>query len=429
MGAYTGRRLAHRPNEVIAALLIATLAIGPLISIPVSERQLELSPASVLGVLLAAHLFISASMQLRRTYHSPPKKAGSILLPASVLLVLPVFVATSFLSASAAYANFITGVVIAIFVARAWAQSDRKRIGPIDVGFVAFLVISCAQLLLQFIESESAAAFHAADVTNWGGSNYVGGVLVIVSFILLGRSRELTSASFWLSFMAAIGLVCAISTLSRSTIVALGAGAVALLWGAGQHPRARRNFRVAAVVSPIFTLIVYSAVNTTRFSESAAGGSPNIDARFSLFNMAWNEFLTSPIFGTGWTTLRDASAEQIGASNSFAHNFFLSFLQIGGLLALPLFIYVIATWLIAVSSGHPLSAAATASIALSMTEPSFEGLIGATISFATLQYISFTASQREPLTTSSVTLQHFGPYQTFHQMRSTHSKVKRSHVP
>jgi hypothetical protein len=73
-----------------------------------------------------------------------------------------------------------------------------------------------------------------------------------------------------------------------------------------------------------------------------------------------------------------------GSSQSFAHNLVLSFLQMAGLLALP-FLIIVARWTLIAARRRPeLLPAIAAGLSLSITEPFFEGFVGALVMWMVL---------------------------------------------
>jgi hypothetical protein len=72
----------------------------------------------------------------------------------------------------------------------------------------------------------------------------------------------------------------------------------------------------------------------------------------------------------------------MGTSQTFGHNLVLSFLQIGGLLAVPFLVVLIVIVIRIVLRGGLIAAGVAASIAIAMTDPFFEGSVAATIAIA-----------------------------------------------
>ena len=102
----------------------------------------------------------------------------------------------------------------------------------------------------------------------------------------------------------------------------------------------------------------------------------NVDMRVTLYQLAWEEFLKSPLTGTGWASFRQASLDSVGESQTFAHNLVFSMLQIGGLMAVPYLVVLAVVMYRALTRGGPYRAAVAASIAVSLTQPFFESTVG-----------------------------------------------------
>jgi O-antigen ligase len=175
-------------------------------------------------------------------------------------------------------------------------------------------------------------------------------------------------------------------TLSRGAAVAGAIGILVLLWNAGPTKAARGLLRVSCVGLVFAAAEVFSAITDAR---SVGGYDPgqNIDARVLLIHLAWDQFLSSPLTGTGWLALRDVSPFSVPIS--FAHNVVLSFLQIGGLFG-ALFLAIVAKLMIVgYRNRAAMVAATTAAIAMSFSDPFLEGGVGALIAWLTIGYAAF----------------------------------------
>ncbi|TFC68586.1 O-antigen ligase [Cryobacterium sp. TMT2-4] len=376
-------------DRLLAAATLASLAVGPVWTLSFGEGKLLLSPAQFLLIPLVfqyviANLNLPGTLRKSGTY---ARTGGPIL--AAVLLMIPVFTAFNPASAAAAFTNFFCGVLVGFFIARSWSAADPGSFGIVDLGLMLFVLSSSAQMFMLFRAAGSAGAFHSTAAASWGGSNYVGGVLVIASFAALGRSQVMNRASGWMLLAAGIGLASALITTSRGAVLSLGAGLIVFLWGYGKTPLRRFLVRTAALVSPLLTAFLLSTINSARF-DGQGGDSANISARFELFDISWSQFLSSPLWGTGWATLESVTVDRFGAPLTFAHNLFFSFLQIGGFLSIPILFYILVSVTLGISRRHAFAAAAAAMFVLAQTEPIFEGLVGASIAFTILQVINNT---------------------------------------
>jgi O-antigen ligase len=225
---------------------------------------------------------------------------------------------------------------------------------------------------------------------SWGVSSMVAGGLVVGALIVMARSASLGRNR---KFAVAVGLVAigvALLTLTRGAVIAACVGAMFFLWSKPGQQRPRRLrpaltasrhvdisvlvrllARVLAVFVPVVGLIAVERVTELRAHVNTQVYE-NIDIRFEMYRLAWEEFLKSPWTGTGWASFRESSLGITGQSLTFAHNLVVSMLQIGGLLSLPYLVALSFLAYRALRHGGPYTAAVAASIAISMTQPFFE---------------------------------------------------------
>lgn len=325
---------------------------------------------------------LGASRQLRSLF------SGTLVVFAAVaamivalLLNAPtppgVLAAVSF--ALATLAGWVTG--------RRW-RNVAATLSWFDVGALIFLGISVLHLVVLGLGVGSLSRFHVLAVLPWGGSNYVAGVMVVMAFVLWSR-RSLVPGARWAALAA--GAV-SVLTLSRGAFIALGAGLLVLLWDAGRTMLTRFLVRVSAMVLVGVGVLGFSEVTQQRSVGGYDPGS-NVDARLSLFHMAWEAFVSSPFTGTGWLSLREPSKEILGADISYAHNFFLSFLQIGGLLGLAFIAvfchFALRCWRTCVT----LRPALIAGFAISMSDPFVESAVAGFVMWTILAYGTGTTTE------------------------------------
>lgn len=298
---------------------------------------------------------------------------------AAVLMGVPLLVHGLNQSALLSYGQFAVGTIGGGLVGIAWSRGASQR-GWVDVGYMIFLTMSVYSLGRIFLENKGLRAFHVNAVLAWGASNFVAGVLVVGAFALIGAGRR--ALGVWVVSGAAITM--SLLTLSRGALVAATAGGAALLWNIGRTSAARLALRTVALGAIGFAVLAFDSVTAAR---SVGGYDPesNVQARFHLFAVAWHQFLSSPITGTGWLALRDSSG--FDTRISFAHNVVLSFLQMGGLCGavyLGILVWAVRrSWRLAPSMRGALCAA----VAISLTDPYWESLVGAMIGWAVLFWI------------------------------------------
>lgn len=256
-------------------------------------------------------------------------------------------------------------------VGRRWAAVFATR-SWIDVGLQVFLAGSSISLIGLGLRAGSVSEFHRIALLPWGGSNYVAGVLVVAALIMWGR-RDIVPLARAVAIIAA---AVAVLTLSRGAFIALGAGLLVLFWNSGLSLLTRLFWRVAALSLVWVGIRGLEAVTQER-STGGYDPSANVDARFTLYRLAWEEFVEHPFAGTGWLGLRELAQFELNFPISYAHNLFLSFLQMGGVLGL-FFLVVFSSFAWKCWRCHAdLRPALIAGLAISMSDPFVESPVAA----------------------------------------------------
>lgn len=192
--------------------------------------------------------------------------------------------------------------------------------------------------------------------------------------LVIGRAQLLRRGR-WLAYMIALlGFIAAVLTLSRDGVTALAVGIAAALWVLPEKPVAKFFMRAAALTLPVVAWYAVDVIQAQR-AQVNAQVYENVDTRFGLWSLAWKAFLDSPFSGSGWEHFRTISANL--EQQTFAHNLFLSYLQIGGLVfGLPLVIMLIRLWIRSSRRFRPIGPALLALFAISQTDPYTEGSVG-----------------------------------------------------
>lgn len=374
-------------DKFLAAAVLASIPIGSVISFGMTGRGANIALAQLLTLVLALHLIFS-KLASPRHY-----KSGLGFAISFVLLMAPAFViAPDMAPAAVAYFNYATGVVGGVTIGICWARSRFDRMGIVDAGLVLFLVVGAAQLVQGFLGASSINSLHQNAQTPWGNSNYVAACLVVGAFLLLARGME--TGSVRLVVMPFLGVVIvALLTLSRGAAISLAVGVAILLWTAGSRSWQRVALRLISVALPFFALYLITALEKVRYQGSRHSSS-NIDSRIKLFGAAWEDFLGAPWVGNGWVSFRSVSANAV-EEQSFAHNFFLSFLQIGGItFGLATVVAILVVMIRAVRRRPHIAPTLCAAFAISMSDPFFESTSANLITFAA---IFSTTLSRAPL--------------------------------
>lgn len=313
-------------DSVLAGLTVLSMA-GQGVPITAGGSTILLPYVWITGPLLVANILIGLLVG-RVTLSRPARilvRAGALL---SACMAAPLVVSSSTLQLSG-WLSMVIGSFSGVGIAIVWSQA-RPRVGFLDLSAFAFVVTTCAQLLARLAAAGSISDFHRASVISWGGSNYVGGVLVVASLLVLGRCRALSLPGIVL-IIPVVGMICAVLTLSRGSTLAASVGLAVFLLSKVRPGKAGFRKKVAPlfiIVLPIVCVKVFERIIQFR---SVGGYDPlaNNKARIDLFSSAWEQFKSSPLMGTGWYAMRDVLIP--GGVESFAHNFVLSFLQIAGL--------------------------------------------------------------------------------------------------
>lgn len=369
-------------SAALAGLPLALIAVGPAITIAVRERSLPIYASHIAVCALLLHM--GFSILAHKGIRSIPVTARWILAGAT-LLAIPVLWASDAGAGIVAYLNFASGTVGGIAIGLLWKETARQ-FSWIDAGFVVFLVLGCLQLLSSFRGAGSIISLHQSSQTPWGNSNFVAGCLVVAAYVVVARAIQVGRFQK-IALLFGTGVIAVASlTLSRGAILAAAAGAILLLWLVASRRNAVASSggqriipifvsRILAVLVPVAAFLAIERVTDLR-AQVNRQVFINVDTRFTLYELAWRQFLEHPFTGTGWASFRDASLNAAGQIQTFAHNLVLSMLQIGGLLAMP---YLVGLFCLAISAlrrGGPYAAAIGAALALSMTDPFFESTVG-----------------------------------------------------
>jgi len=373
-----GIRKTATAYSVIAVL---TIPIGTVVAIPVGAKTLTVSVTEVVLGLFVCHLVVLAGWPRIKSFASAMPRAVSVLAVGIALLALPVAWAPDTAAAGAAYINFALGGVGGLLVGATWGRMARRSLNPIDVALIGFVGISALELAIEFVRAGGGANLHHHVNTTWGQSNYVAGVMVVASVALLGRALVSTNGRLVMVLSAAVGIIASLLLYSRGGVMALGAGLLVLAWSVRGPRRTRVLLRCFSFIIPLTAWAVIYYTTSIRLLVNRQV-LINVDARYAIWRIAWLEFLHHPLRGTGWTALRQASLVAFAQPTTFAHNLILSFLQIGGLLAVPYLVGLI--WLLARSTRvqMEMSGALVAGIAIALTDPFFEGTVGGMIVLA-----------------------------------------------
>lgn len=377
-------------TAVLAGLPIALIIFGPAVIIPVGDKNLLVLASQLAVAMLLVHIGFSA---LASHGVATLPSLARWLAASTALLALPVLWSADIEGGFVAYANFASGTIGGIAIALVWRTFQRSY-SWIDVAYYIFLIGGVIQLTSAFSQAETSSALHQSAQTPWGNSNFVAACLVVAALGVMGRAVSLGKHRKYAVPVGVLSIGVALFTLSRGAILAACVGAVFFLWqgvsrlrgtvarhGHNREPGTHRpplKIMLARSIALLIPFIAFWAIERVTQIRAEVNNRVyvNTDTRFALYELAWKEFVENPLTGTGWVSLRLTTQSSIGQSSTFAHNLLFSFLQIGGVLALP---YLIVLAYIAYRSlrrGGPYAAAVGAALAISLTDPFFESVVG-----------------------------------------------------
>lgn len=356
-------------ESVLAATLVASIPLGPALEFSAEGKNVSISFSQLITIVLVCHII---NTKLIRT---KTKKSGlAMALMLSSLMLTPLLISPVFGPGLFAFTNYALGILGGMIVGHVWARQKSNRLGIVDLGLIIFLLWGSAQLLNAFANAEAIRNLHQNAETPWGNSNYVAGGLIVGALILAGRALTI-KASLWSALPVLIAITAALMTLSRGAAVAGAVGCGVLLWTAGSRPWHKITLRLFSVALPVAAYTLVATLEQLRY-EGSSHANRNVDSRLALFQAAWEDFQRSPIVGSGWLSFRSISAETI-EQQSFAHNFVLSFLQMGGVIfGLSTICCYIYLFLRAIRMRPLMAPAIFAGLSISMTDPFFEGTVG-----------------------------------------------------
>lgn len=208
---------------------------------------------------------------------------------------------------------------------------------------------------LQLIHNASLAAdiFHGFfRAHNAAGAIYAMATLVAFSLLVLGKNSSLLSLpAFWLGCNF-IGLAL---TQSRTAYVAFLITLLFVFFRSRVHFRNALKFGAVILIPLLYFLLVQPAVSQRTGAVSNLE-DPNVISRVFYYQRALNDFILSPIVGTGFGRFNDelkvysgvphlvyfATSGQVVNDDSHAHNSYLHFLAEGGILGAGL---MLAVWI------------------------------------------------------------------------------------
>src|SRR5690348_12695145 len=325
-------------DALIAGLPLILIAVGPALVIGVDDKTLRIYASQLAVAGLVIHIAFSALAQhdhSRRPAAVGPDLAGP-LLAGVALLAVPLMGSIEPDAGLVAYMNFAVGTVGGIAIAHLWKRFPRGY-SWIDVGYLTFLVAGTIQLVVPIVGSSSLNSLHQSTQTPWGNSSLASGAIVVTALIVMARSAHMGRYRKLSIMIGLTAIGVALLTLTRGSIIGATVGAVVFLWtkvDAGTRGRqaqvtasrhvdgrllGRLVLRGLAVLVPLVGFIIVEQATELR-AQLGERVHLNVDTRFALYRLAWENFLERPLAGTGWASFRGAALDTVGENQTFAHN-------------------------------------------------------------------------------------------------------------
>jgi O-antigen ligase len=354
--AALSRVTGHSPVDValplvavvggVAVLRSPTLALSLLLASSFFEGYLNrtgIPMTKVLGLAAILAWVIDWGLRRRRTVTTPHMLwliGLAIWLFTSVLLISP-----DPMSSAGTVARYISFFVMFALVVQVAVRSRWHTEVLVTVMVAAAAVAATAGLFDYLVVHHGRAAGPLA------GANDFAFLLGSTLPLAVWRFRWTTGwhRAAW-TLAAVMIAVTTATTLSRGAAVGLGAGFLWLVLAGRLRPR----WLVAAVSLVVvawvlsFTVLHQQVANATASKEQVAGS--NVQSRLYYWQIAYDEFQSSPVTGVGAGNYRVRFSE-FGLPYAFdtgaqgTHNTYMNILAELGLTGLVLFIgYLIAGW-------------------------------------------------------------------------------------
>ncbi len=201
-------------------------------------------------------------------------------------------------------------------------------IGGVLVGEMAFMFLTYDNIF------ENGSIVKEAVNLGWGIWNPIG--FSLTSVIPLQMRGAMKGKYPWAYFsMALLCWIFAVLTLSRNALIFATltfALCVVIACFVGNHRKAFRVIcAVGVIAAAVIVVLLWSKISSVLSDLVGRGFSDN--GRFGLWAQAWNNFLSSPLFGVGFFGFgqADATFEVVGFFPNMAHNSILELLSSCGI--------------------------------------------------------------------------------------------------
>lgn len=233
--------------------------------------------------------------------------------------------------------EWMAAALVGVAAARYVTDGNRARVLLGAVGVTGALI--GAQMVYVTVTSPMgplfALIFKLADLP-WGRTNYLAGLIILaipLTVGLLGHARSIGLRALWAAVLL-LNVAGLVVSSSKGAILALLAGAFAS-YGLDRRARAVRwiFFGVLAVGAALFVAGPLHEAARYHLQQDALGYSAS--ERMELYRLAWDRFLTHPVFGLGLDNF-SVVLNRLRGVDTVPHNFELGFLAEVGLPGLVL---------------------------------------------------------------------------------------------
>lgn len=206
-------------------------------------------------------------------------------------------------------------------------------------------------LQLMHNASLSSQIFHGFfRAHNAAGAIYAMSALLAFSLLARGKTVALVS---WPSFWLAASVIGLILTQSRTAYVAFFATALLMFFGQRESLSNAIKYGIPILLPILYFLLLQPALQH-RTQEVSDLEDPNVVSRFLYYQRAFDDFVQSPVVGTGFGRFNDqfkiywgvphllyfATGGSVVNNDEHAHNSYLHFLAEGGIIGLALMLGV-----------------------------------------------------------------------------------------
>lgn len=358
----------------LAAAVVVGVPLGQAFRVELGEQGLPILWSEIFGVILLLHWTLSRRLSSGRLV--PLVLAGGGLFVAGALGPSPVL---SLVTTK----NLVFGALLGTVLGR--HMPPGRAVKALTVS----LLVIVGQLMLAIGDLRLVADFHSQANLNWGRSNYVAAVALLGCgvFAVIGRSQARSA----LALLPAIVVVYL--TGSRGSLFALVLGLLVFAFGGGSSRNGVERMTKAILICGlgVVAFVLGSSLWSARSVATNAGS--NIAERPALVRASIDEFVASPLVGSGTGGIADSASATSDSGQRYAHSLVPSILQQYGVLGVPWLIVMAVRVVSAWRGDLPISRPwLTAMVVVASVEVVFEGVIGSVVGWWLIERAQGTGS-------------------------------------